>query len=405
MNVLKSEIISNGHVGMLVHAYYPRDIRVRREAEALAEAGYQVDVVCLRENNQRGKKYEPFSEKVNGVHIHRLPFARSRGTMFRYLFEYLGLIILGTWKLTALHFKNSFQVIHIHNMPDLLILAGLIPKLMGAKLLLDVHDPMPELYASGYRFRQNHWIFKILKWQEKLSWRLAQRVISVNETMRENLEGKGIQPEKIFILHNFPDTRYLPIKNEITIWPRHKDGFVLLYAGTITKQYRLDIAVKALALASEHLPELKLRILGDGNDVDRVIQLAYDLGVEDRVEYLEPVNVDQLKDIMEDADVGISSNQGGQFGDLQFCAKILDYLTQGLPVISSRTKTISRYIPEDTLFYFEPENAEDMAKQIIEIWKRPDLVRRKMEQARKLFPLYTWQIEKYKLIHFYQELI
>jgi len=389
---------------MLVHGYYPGDPRVRREAEALVEAGYEVEVVCLRVPKPPGIQKEPCQDKVNGVQIYRLQLACRRGGMFRYIFEYLGLIMLGAWKLTLLHFKNPFQVVHIHNMPDLLILAGLIPRLMGAKLLLDVHDPMSELYISTHFIAQRRWILKAVKWQEKFSCLLAHRVISVSETMRKNLEDKGIPPEKIFILHNFPDNKYLPIKNDIARWPRHKDGLILLYAGTVTKLYRLDVAIKALALASNHLPWIKLLILGEGSDLDRVLQLANSLGVGKYVEHLNFVSIVKLKDIMEDTDVGISCHQGGLFGNLQFCSKILDYLTQRLPVVSSRTRTLIRYIPEKAVFYFEPENAVDMAKQIIKIWNRPDLVRRKMENAKKLFPQYTWQKEKYKLINLYKEL-
>ncbi len=136
-----------------------------------------------------------------------------------------------------------------------------------------------------------------------------------------------------------------------------------------------------------------------------MLQLAHNLGVENYVEYLEPVPFDKMRNMMEDADVGISAHQGGAFGDLYFSTKILEYLTQGLPVLSSRTETILRYIPEDTVFYFEPENAKDMAKQIIQIWSEPDLVRKKMENAKRLLHKYVWEKEKYKLINFYQELL
>ena len=400
-----NNIISKGNVGMLVLGYYPLDVRVRREAEALVEAGYRVEVVCLKEPKQPGEQPEPYRDKVNGVHIHRLPFNRKRGNMLRYIFEFLGLIAFGTWKLALLHFKKPFQVVHIHNMPDLLVLAGLIPKWMGAKLLLDVHDPMAELYLSKHHKRQNRWVLKGLKWQEKFSCRVAHRVISVNETMRENLEGKGLPPEKMFILHNFPDTKYLPIKNDITCWPRHKDGLVLLYAGCITEHYRLDVAIKALALITKDLPWIKLQILGAGNELNRVLQLAHNLGVGKYVEHLKLVSIDRLPYVMEDVDVGISSHQGGVFGDLYFATKILDYLTQGLPVVCSKTKTIIEYIPEDAIFYFEPENAKDMAEKIIQIWNEPDLVRRKLENAKRLLRRYIWQGEKYKLINFYQELL
>lgn len=392
-------------VGMLVHQYYPKDLRVRREAEALVEAGYRVEVVCLRAPKEPRKNREPYKDKVNGVQVYRLPITRKRGKTFRYLYEYLGLMILGGLILERLHFLDPFQVVHIHNMPDLLVLAGLIPKWMGAKLLLDIHDPMPELYSLKTSIMQNYWIVKFLKWEEKFSCRLAHYVISVNNAMYKNLRYKGIPSKKIFILHNFPDTKYLPVKYDINRWPRHREGFVLLYAGTVTEHYRLDIAIRALALVIKDIPCIKLRIFGDGNELNSVLKLADNLGIIRYVEYLKPVDFDKVKDIMVDADVGITSHQGGIFGDIYFATKILEYLSQGLPVISSRTKTILNYIPEDALFYFEPENVSDMAKQIIQIWNNPELVSWKMENAKRILDKYTWQVEKQKLINLYQELL
>jgi len=390
---------------MLVHQYYPKDLRVRREAEALVEAGYRVEVVCLRAPKEPRKNREPYKDKVNGVQVYRLPITRKRGKTFRYLYEYLGLMILGGLILERLHFLDPFQVVHIHNMPDLLVLAGLIPKWMGAKLLLDIHDPMPELYSLKTSIMQNYWIVKFLKWEEKFSCRLAHYVISVNNAMYKNLRYKGIPSKKIFILHNFPDTKYLPVKYDINRWPRHREGFVLLYAGTVTEHYRLDIAIRALALVIKDIPCIKLRIFGDGNELNSVLKLADNLGIIRYVEYLKPVDFDKVKDIMVDADVGITSHQGGIFGDIYFATKILEYLSQGLPVISSRTKTILNYIPEDALFYFEPENVSDMAKQIIQIWNNPELVSWKMENAKRILDKYTWQVEKQKLINLYQELL
>jgi glycosyltransferase involved in cell wall biosynthesis len=387
---------------MLVHGYYPRDIRVRREAEALTEAGFRVHVICLRSPGKSGRFLEPSCERINGVDVYRLPIARRRGTPVRYLLEYVSLIIVGAWKLILIHLKSPFLAVHIHNMPDALILAGLIPKWMGARLVLDVHDPMFEIYMQTKNDYRRHILKKALHWQERWSRRFADRIITVNEPMRKNIQDKGIPSNRIFVVHNFPDTLYLPVKDNIASWTRHKDHMVWLYAGTITKQYRLDVAVQALAIASPYLPPTTLRLLGEGNDLRRVLRLADGLGVRHRIECLEPVNIDQLGEFMKDADIGISCQQGGLFGDLQFSAKVIDYLSQGLPVVASRTKTLARYIPEDMVFYFNPENAEDMAKKTIFLWNHPDIVKRKMENAKKLFPLYTWQSEKSKLIRFYE---
>ena len=390
---------------MLVHSYYPADIRVRREAEALVGAGFRVDVVSLRAPKKSGHSSEPSRDRLNGVEIHRLPIARKRKSAVRYLFEYLSLIVLGAWKLTAIHLKNPFQAVHIHNMPDALVLAGIIPKWMGAKLILDVHDPMTELYSSTRDPGRNSVFLKVIRWQEQWSLRLAHWIITVNESMRKNIQDKGILSHRIIVVHNFSDTQYLPVKEDIACWTRHKDCMVWLYAGTINKQYRLDIAIRALKIALHFFPSIRFRLLGGGNDLERILRLAEDLGVREYIEPLEGVNIDQLKDFMSDVDIGISCNQGGSFGDLQFSVKVIDYLSQGLPVVASRTRTLERYIPEDTIFYFEPENADDMAEQIIFLWNNPDIVKQKMENAKKLFPQFTWQHEKSKLISFYRGIL
>src|SRR5437899_7401563 len=179
---------NSARVAMLAHTCYLTDARIRREAEALAGNGLEVHVVSLMEEMRGGR--EPREAIHNGVHIHRLHIRRKRGNFLRYLFEYFMTGLLGGLKLAQLHFRRRLDVVHIHNMPDLLVLAGLIPRLMGSKLVLDVHDPMPELYISK-NHGEHSMVVRLLSVQEKFSCWLADRVVSVNETMRENLRDKG----------------------------------------------------------------------------------------------------------------------------------------------------------------------------------------------------------------------
>jgi glycosyltransferase involved in cell wall biosynthesis len=390
-------------VGMLLHGYYAGDGRVRREAEALASAGYQVEVVCLRKPAPPGGKREPRRETMpGGVRVHRLPLSRKRAGQVRYFFEYGALTVMGAYKLLALHLKERFDTIHIHNMPDILVLAGLIPKWTGARLVLDVHDPMVELYHSTHDGK-NSLVPKILRWQEGFSYSIADNVVSVSDTMRENLQEKGVPHDKIFILHNFPDDRYFPrvSEGEIGAWPRRKDELRLLYSGTVTDHYRLDTAVRAVALAARTIPSLKLQILGGGNRLEDIRRLVSELGIENRVDFLGAVRIEQVREVMRSADVGISSHQAGVFGELYFATKVIEFLTQGLPVICSRTRTIERYFPDDALFYFKPDDYADMAKQITTVWQQPSLVRQKIRSAQRILPRYTWEAEKHRFIEFY----
>jgi Glycosyltransferase len=150
---------------------------------------------------------------------------------------------------------------------------------------------------------------------------------------------------------------------------------------------------------------LKLRILGEGNRLKEVLDLASDLGVRESVEHLGRVPIDRVRDEMAKADVGISCHRAGVFGDLYFSTKIVEYLTQGLPVLSPRTYTISKYLPDEAMFYFEPGNDAALADSLRFMWQNPDEVLWRLSKARKLLPNLSWQAEKGKLLSFYADLL
>lgn len=385
-------------VAMLAHTRYLRDPRVRREAEALAEMGVEVHVIGLSEDGQ------PSEGTVNGVQVHRLPIARKRGSQLRYVYEYLATMVLGGLKLTQLHWRRKLDVVHIHNMPDFLVFAAIVPRLSGSRVILDVHDPMPELYMSWKHGALGRLLVGALRLQERISCAVADHVVSVNETMRENLRSKGIRDEKIFIVHNFPDQRLFPMGDPIASWPRSRGSLVLLYCGTVTEHYDLGLAVKAIASLKGEIP-ITLRILGEGNRLNEVLELASTLGVRDSIEHIGSVPIDKVRHEMQQADVGISCHSSGVFGDLYFSTKIVEYLTQGLPVLSPRTYTIAKYLPEDCVFYFEPGSDADFADQLRRMWQEPAEVLRRLTRARDVLPRLSWQAEKAVFRSYYTDVL
>ena len=90
---------------MVVHSYYLDDTRVRREAEALIDAGFLVDVICLNEGDEVG------FEEYNGVRIHRCNIGRStKRTKVSYISEYVSFFFKSFFKSTKLSFKVKYDV-------------------------------------------------------------------------------------------------------------------------------------------------------------------------------------------------------------------------------------------------------------------------------------------------------
>ena len=142
----KDELRARRHC-MVVFAYYPAgETRVQREAEALVRSGFEVDVLCLHSP----RNGTPPAAVVNGVRVHRLPIARKYrgGGLFRQFLEYLAFFFAVMFALIRLQRCRRYDVVQVHNLPDFLIFAAWFPRLLGARLILDLHDLMPEFAAA-----------------------------------------------------------------------------------------------------------------------------------------------------------------------------------------------------------------------------------------------------------------
>ena len=129
---------------MVVYSYFPQDVRPRREAEALINAGYKVDIICLRLPDQSKQ------ENIYGVNTYRVNMSKSRSSKGKYISLYTNFFIRSFFKLNQLFLKNRYDVIHIHNMPDFLVFLSIIPKIFGSKVVLDLHDPTPEMLMTKF---------------------------------------------------------------------------------------------------------------------------------------------------------------------------------------------------------------------------------------------------------------
>jgi glycosyltransferase involved in cell wall biosynthesis len=185
---------------MIVHKYYPTDIRVRRQAEALHAAGVEVEVICLR------RPGEPAHAVTAGVHAHRVPLRlRADIGAIAQLLEYLAFFVLASITLAWRHLRKPYDVIQIHNLPDFLVFVALIPKLLGSRVILDLHDLMPEFFQSRFGGSFGRSLTGLVLLQEKLSCKFADHVITVTELWRQTLISRGVPAEQCSVVMNLAD--------------------------------------------------------------------------------------------------------------------------------------------------------------------------------------------------------
>lgn len=362
---MQPTIEAQGRHCMVVHAYYPlMETRVQRQALALRDHGIEVDIICLRYDQ------EPRTSLEEGVRVYRLPVQRHRGKgMLVQLLEYFTFFALAFLRLTALHLRRRYDVVQVHNLPDFLVFAALVPKLTGAKVILDLHDLMPEFYAERTQQPMTSWGVRVMKWQERVSCRFADHVITVTELWRRFLIDRGEPPEKVTVVMNVADDRVF--HRDVTPDAlKNGHGFSLIYHGYMGQGHGLDLALHAIQRLQDDIPDLHLTLHGGGEYRHTLQRMTGALGLEDRVHFSRDIlSTEQLAKLLKTADAGIVPYRDGVFTGGILPTKLMEYAALGLPAIAARTPTISEYFDATMVEFFTPGDEGELAACILRLYQ------------------------------------
>ena len=387
--------MSGARALMVVHSYCPADPRVRREAEALAEAGWEVDVLCLRDRGQAA------SETVGGVRYLRFPLRRRRGGALRYAFEYAVLLALGFAAGVVLHGRRRYRLVQAHNMPDFLVFCGLVPWVTGAPVLLDLHDPIPELYMSKFGLPRDSALIRALTMLEGLSLRFADRALVATGAFRRRLVERGRDPARLSVVLNAPDPRlFRPAE---TSRPAGAPP-VLLFHGTVTERSGVDVAIRAAERVRASGRELRLVILGDGDFLPEVRRLAAEGDRPAWIDVRGPVPLERVPAAIAACDIGVVPNRGGAFSELALPTRIFEVLSVGRPVVCARSPAVLDLFHEDDLLFFEPESEDDLSRVLSAALDDPARRARCVAAGTRVAAEHAWAREKRVYLDVVEEL-
>jgi glycosyltransferase involved in cell wall biosynthesis len=388
-------------VGMAVFSYYPDDPRVRREAEALVAAGMEVLVCCLCKPGQ------PAVETVRGVIVHRLPVVRKRGSPVRYVIEYVGFIVLALLRLARIHRTQALDVVHIHNMPDVLVAAAIVPRLSGARVILDLHDPMPEVFMTKYGMGTEHVVIRILQMLERWSIKCAHLVLTPNGAFRDIFVRRGCPAAKVAVVMNTPDPAVFSLPGGVSAVPvaRRKGEFRLMYHGTIVERHGLDTALDALIFVRTTLPGVVLHVFGEGDFVGPFLSRVRELSLESLVVYHGQVPLEVIAATIPSVDVGIIPNKRSVFTEVNLPTRIFEYLAHGKPVIVPRTRGINEYFDDSSLNFFDAGDANSLAGAIQAIQRDPVRAQVVLDRGRAIFEKHSWPVERANFVRLVEGLL
>ena len=329
---------------------YPGDKRVMREAEALVEAGFQVSVIAPRGKGERSH------EVVRGVTVYRFAGPKERDSLIGYVWEFA----YTTWMMliysVVVWLREGFDAIHSHNPPDTFFLIGMLFKLSGKRYVFDHHDISSDLYVARSDDRPSRLVHRVLLGLEALTYRVADRVIATNESIRQvAIERGGVDPGRTCVVRNGPPLAEI---KEIAPMPELRvPGKILLgYAGEISVQDGLHYLVDALDHLRRNLgrSDFFCYVIGDGDDLPRIRRLVHQRHLDEHIHFTGWVSYDDVGRYLATIDIGVDPDPSNPFNDRCTMIKMTEYMAFGKPIVAfdlpehrQTAKGAAIYVPDN----------------------------------------------------------
>ena len=380
---------------------YPGDTRVRREALALVDAGFNVTVIAPREVGQARR------DVVDGVSVYRYPEPTERDSFWGFVWEFFYstlaafIVSFSVWR------KEGFDVIHAHNPPDTLFAIGLFYKLFGKKFVFDHHDLGPELYMARSGGNGNKLVYNVLRLLEKWTFQTSNLVIATNESYKKiAMERGGVEESRIEIVRNGPPLSFLSYAQpypELVNSPKTVFG----YAGSIGVQDGLDYLIEALKYLKYELnrDDFLTIIMGDGDDLPRIKAMTSEYGLEDHVQFTGWLKKDRLLRYMASIDIGVDPDPSNDFNDKCTMIKMTEYMAFSKPIVAFDLPE-HRFTSKEAAIYVADNNTDDFAKVLQLLMDDPAQRERMGKIGRdRVEKVIAWEYSVPKLVSAYEKLL
>jgi glycosyltransferase involved in cell wall biosynthesis len=370
---------------MPVYTFYEGDNRVRRYAEALVKRGDTVDIIAC------GKPGQPFRDTLAGVTVFRIQTrVVDEKRKIDYFVKIISFFIRSSVFLTWRHLWKHYRLIHVHSVPDFEVFAAFTAKLAGAKLILDIHDIVPEFYAGKFNAGKNTILSKVLMLVEKLCCAFADHVIIANHIWQKTLISRSTKKEKCSVMLNYPDPSIF--KGD---FPRNRsDTFSMIYPGTLSKHQGLDVAIRALALVKETLGPFRFNIYGRGVEEQSLKDLSTSLHLETNILFNGIYPLEAIAEKMALSDLGVVPKRADDFGNEAFSTKIFEFMALNVPVLISSTKVDRYYFDESVVMFFESGNERELSEKILFLAKSRKFREELAARASEFVKQYSWDVNK-----------
>jgi len=384
-------------VCMVAYSFYESDSRIIQYARTLTQRGDSVDIIALAHDGA------PSVEVIDGVNVYRVQQREiNERAAFSYLFRILRFLFVAMATMVRKHLQNRYQLVHVHSVPDFLVVSALPLRLMGVPVILDIHDILPEFYASKFRTGQDSIVYRILVIVEKWSARLASHVIIANHLWYDRLIKRSGTKEKCSVICNYPNRDIFCLRPK----PKCDGRFLLMYPGSLNWHQGVDVAIRAFAQVSSKIETAEFHIFGEGPERPNLEKLVEKLGLQKKIQIRNYQPTSEIAKLMAMADLAVVPKRASSsFGTEAASTKVQEFMAVGVPVIVSRTRIDTLYFDESMVRFFESENVDALANAIIELYAHPEQRRKLVEGANRHIQQNNWDVKQYEYLSVVDSLI
>ncbi len=373
-------------VAILVHAVVPGDPRIRRQSDALLEAGYEVDIFALRGPG------EVADETIGRLRIVRLPVNRWFTGFAGHIAEYVAFTAVVAPRLAAEHRSRRYALVQVATVPDFLAVAALPVKWTGVPLMLDLHEDMPEFFRDRFSAPALRPLMPLVSGVARVSAAMADELVTVHEPLRELSIRRGVAPERIGVVMNSADESIFDARG--TRRPFMADGTLrIIHHSNLQRIYGMDLAIEALAMVRGDVP-LHLDVYGDGPWRREIEDAIARHAVEALVTLHGRIPLDDLPQIIAAHDLGIVPSLREPYLEYSLSTKLLEYVAMGIPVIASDLATNRAHFTDEAMRFVRGGDAASLADAIRDVVAHPAAARARADEALRQSQAYRWSEQK-----------
>ena len=379
--------IKNKNVCMIAYRPLPKFMNRIKIARSVYDNGYSVDFICPRESG------ESSHDTIDDINVFRTEDKFGEWNSYLQLLgNYLLFCIRSFFMILKLNKDRKYSYYHIHTPPDFLIIAALPFKLFyGSKIILDLHDMLPESVGSNLKGTVGKLVFGLAKLIEKMSIIFSDAVICTNPYDKEIVLSRNkMDSNNIYVVMNVPNLNQIGLTHAEKIDFELYNKYVVLFEGTVWERRGIQTVIEAVELLQNKMPILFL-IVGDGPYLDHLKNIAEKKGILPNVKFTGWVDQTDLSRYISISDIGIIPFLRTKVNERGVPNKLFEYTVHDKPICASNLKGMNSTFSNEEVVFFEPGDAGDLAAKIEWCYDNPELVSEmKSRSKNRYLREYTW---------------